>query len=231
MANCKRIAASKHLLGVGQSSDKGGQEVFGNLTVQPLAVLKEAYEQVTVPGSSTALVCALNGKELFCANLGDSGFLLIRFNDCRMPFVVLQSMPRQHSFNTPYQLARLPSEEQIAEGMRGKRFSSGEIANTLFHYRRSSFCKDLPEDARVYKGLVQKDDLLILATDGVFDNLFQEEILTIVREFGKEKEIDPKRVAEKVAERAYRKSIDLSGNSPFSEEARKNGEPEYKVIL
>ena len=37
------------------------------------------------------------------SNLGDSGFLLVRYNpDTQRSFVLLESRPMQHSFNTPF---------------------------------------------------------------------------------------------------------------------------------
>lgn len=223
MDNCRRITKSK------QTLNNKGQRILLN----PLAILKEAYQQVIAPGSATALICTLNGKELACGNLGDSGFMLIRFDDCYEPFVVARSVAKQHAFNTPYQLAKLPSETQITQGLK-KRCSPGEIANILFRYRRLSFCKDSPEDSSIYKERVKAGDLLLLATDGVFDNLFQEEILSIVKQLARDEEkrpSAPEKIAIEIARRAYYKSINLNEKTPFGEEAQKNGEPECTVRL
>ena len=56
-------------------------------------------------GSSTACIMVLDKKSqmLHSANLGDSGFLVIRRGS-----VVHQSSEMQHYFNTPYQLAIPP---------------------------------------------------------------------------------------------------------------------------
>ncbi len=56
-------------------------------------------------GSSTACIMVLDKKSqtLHSANLGDSGFLVIRQGS-----VVHQSSEMQHYFNTPYQLAIPP---------------------------------------------------------------------------------------------------------------------------
>lgn len=56
-------------------------------------------------GSSTACIMVLDKKSqmLHSANLGDSGFLVIRQGS-----VVHQSSEQQHYFNTPYQLAIPP---------------------------------------------------------------------------------------------------------------------------
>ena len=56
-------------------------------------------------GSSTACIMVLDKKSqtLHSANLGDSGFLVIRQGS-----VVHHSSEQQHYFNTPYQLALPP---------------------------------------------------------------------------------------------------------------------------
>lgn len=44
-------------------------------------VLDKAFSQVNSVGSATAMVAILNGKNLSIANLGDSGFMIIRFKN------------------------------------------------------------------------------------------------------------------------------------------------------
>ena len=62
-------------------------------------------------GSCTACVVALDrtGQTLHTANLGDSGFLLIRKGK-----VVHRSEEQQHYFNTPFQLSVAPT---VLQGM------------------------------------------------------------------------------------------------------------------
>lgn len=61
------------------------------------------FRRTHFPGSATASICVLNNQDLSALNLGDSGFLLIRFdlmeND---PYILLKSQEQQHSFNTPF---------------------------------------------------------------------------------------------------------------------------------
>lgn len=61
-----------------------------------------------IVGSSTACIVALHKKErrLYTANLGDSGFLVIRDEQ-----VVHRSQEQQHYFNTPFQLAVAPPSQ------------------------------------------------------------------------------------------------------------------------
>ena len=52
-----------------------------------------------VQGSCTACILMLEGAKLHAANLGDSGFMVIRKNR-----IVFKSPQQQHQFNFPYQL-------------------------------------------------------------------------------------------------------------------------------
>ncbi len=49
--------------------------------------------------------------------------------------------------------------------------------------RSDSMCQDKPEDADEYSYELIDGDIIVSATDGVFDNLFSHEILQIVRNF------------------------------------------------
>ena len=51
--------------------------------------------------------------------------------------------------------------------------------------KEKKFCEDLPEDSDNYQLRVREGDLVILGTDGIFDNLFEDEILEIVKSFTK----------------------------------------------
>ena len=76
------------------------------------------------------------------ANIGDSGLLVVR--DGR---VVHRSSEQQHYFNTPYQLSLPPTDME------------------------SDVLADLPEAADRYEFNVEDGDVIILATDGIFDNV------------------------------------------------------------
>lgn len=49
--------------------------------------------------------------------------------------------------------------------------------------KKNNVCQDSPENADDYNVQLKDGDIIVSATDGVFDNLFQHEILTIVKEF------------------------------------------------
>ncbi|XP_059624173.1 probable protein phosphatase 2C 55 isoform X2 [Cornus florida] len=69
--------------------------------IDPMSVLYEAFFQTKLKGSSTACIITLTGNNLHAANIGDSGFLLLRGGE-----VVYKSPVQQRRFNCPYQLGR-----------------------------------------------------------------------------------------------------------------------------
>jgi len=110
-------------------------------------------------GGSTACVAIARGDgELEVANLGDSGFVQIRLNA-----VHSYSEPQTHAFNTPYQLSIIP------EQMKRKNQIFGGF----------QLC-DYPKDASTTKHGLRHGDVLVFATDGVWDNLSSSDILRIV---------------------------------------------------
>ncbi|KEY70014.1 hypothetical protein S7711_04030 [Stachybotrys chartarum IBT 7711] len=110
-------------------------------------------------GGSTACVAigAPDGT-LDVANLGDSGFLHLRLNA-----VHAYSEPQTHAFNTPFQLSLVPPS----------------IAAKMAAFGGAQLC-DLPRDADVSQHSLRHGDVLLFATDGVLDNLFNQDLLRIV---------------------------------------------------
>ncbi|KAH7840424.1 hypothetical protein Vadar_016629 [Vaccinium darrowii] len=67
--------------------------------VDPRRVLDEAYRNTNAEGSSTACILTLTNNHAVVANVGDSGFMVIREGK-----EVFKSSIQQHTFNCPYQL-------------------------------------------------------------------------------------------------------------------------------
>ncbi|KAH7159866.1 phosphatase 2C-like domain-containing protein [Dactylonectria estremocensis] len=109
-------------------------------------------------GGSTACV-GIAGADgnLEVANLGDSGFLQLRLNG-----VHAYSEPQTHAFNTPFQLSLVPPS--VAARMAA--FGGAQLS-------------DLPRDADVTQHALRHGDVIVFATDGVLDNLFNQDILRI----------------------------------------------------
>lgn len=91
-------------------------------------------------------------------SLGDSGFVQLR------PAAIhYNSNPQTHAFNTPYQLSIVPPRVLALS----RAFGGNPLS-------------DMPEASDVTTHKVHHGDVLILATDGVWDNLSPEEILRII---------------------------------------------------
>src|SRR5206468_3975483 len=101
-------------------------------------------------GGRTACVgIAQSDGSLEVANLGDSGFAQLRLNA-----VHHYADPQTHAFNTPYQLSLIPPRI-LAQS---RTFGGTPLA-------------DLPKDANVTNHELRHGDVLIFASDGVWDNL------------------------------------------------------------
>lgn len=90
----------------------------------PAELLQSAWVAVAVEGRSTASLVELDGAAsvLRAANLGDSGYWVLRRSERGTLRIVHRSRSQQHAFNCPYQLGRLagvelnePSDASVSE--------------------------------------------------------------------------------------------------------------------
>mgnify|MGYP001579247216 CR=1 FL=1 len=129
-----------------------------------MALMQEGYNDVVndktirAGGSTACVAIARTDGSLDVANLGDSGFLQLRLNA-----VHYNSEPQTHAFNTPYQLAIIP---------RAMRMMTQAFGGTQLD--------DMPKDSAVSKHNLRHGDVLVFATDGVWDNLNSHDILRLV---------------------------------------------------
>ncbi|KAF9894265.1 hypothetical protein FE257_007767 [Aspergillus nanangensis] len=132
--------------------------------LRPKQLLQAGYDQVVADdgiraGGSTASVgVALDDGRVELANLGDSGSVLLRG-----AAVHHYSLPQTHGFNTPYQLSIIPPRMRTQASIFG-----------------GAFLEDFPRDAVSTSLQMQHGDVLLLATDGVFDNLNNQDILKLI---------------------------------------------------
>lgn len=128
------------------------------------ALMQKGYDSIVQDlsisaGGSTACVgIAKEDGSFEVANLGDSGFMQLRLNAIHN-----LSEPQTHAFNTPYQLSVIPKQMQALNAAFG-----GEQLH------------DMPKDASVTKHSLRHGDVIIFATDGVWDNLSSQDILKVV---------------------------------------------------
>jgi len=153
--------------------------------MDPIEVMSEAYMHSSyVQGSSTCCIIALDGMQLTAANLGDSGFMVVRGST-----LIFRTKEQQHSFNFPFQIG------------------TGST--------------DKPHHAQRLCVEVQPGDLVIAGTDGLWDNLFDDDILKILATAPS----DPATIAQLLAAHAHIVANDKDILSPFSRSARDNGYP------
>lgn len=81
---------------------------------------------------------------------------------------------------------------------------------------------DSPSSAMVFKITAAPGDILILGTDGLFDNLYDEDINVVVFE-ATEAGLEPQMTAQRIAELAQLRAMDHTKSSPFSDGAREAG--------
>jgi len=142
-------------------------------------------------GSSTACVATLDctSGSLRVANLGDSGALLFKGSTGNC---VMESVAQQHRFNCPFQMMAAPF------GMSGG---------------------DHPSKADVYMAQAEEGDILVLATDGMFDNVSTEQTTSAISEM---LTAEPSAIAERLVRMAESKSHGRE-DTPFSTSARRHG--------
>lgn len=162
----------------------------------PMSVLTRGYEttvrdgSASLIGSSTACIASLD-----CS----SGRLRVaNLGDSGAVLVrnggmLLETKEQQHYFNCPYQLACVP------KGMDGR--------------------GDLPASSQEYEAQAQAGDLLVLATDGFFDNVWRETLLNVLVAMCDK---PPAEIAQALVELAHR-AAHSTQQSPFSFAANQNG--------
>ncbi|CAI5744705.1 unnamed protein product [Peronospora destructor] len=214
--------------------------------IEPSEILHAAWSTVLhneIIGSSTACVLALDPEqgELHSINLGDSGFLIIRdkasdletarlrgtldgsltrkITDSELDLtpagrrkgahVTYRSPQQLHYFNCPYQLGFASADlvSSIAE----------DLARGTQSHMREKPLFETPENGMRLRVPVLEGDLIILATDGLFDNVDEEDLLEIVRT-----EPDLETMTRKLVQKAYDLSLDRSRDSPFARLAKEN---------
>jgi protein phosphatase PTC7 len=202
--------------------------------------------QKEIVGSSTACVIALDphGADLHAVNLGDSGFLIIRDKRSDKDSVhargtldgslsrkirdrdsdltpagrrkgahVSYRSPQQlHYFNCPFQLGFVGPEirDDVHKDLEHAPSPSPTPMNEkpLF---------ETPANGVRLRVPVLEGDLILLATDGLFDNVDEDVLLEIV---SAEPEIEA--LTRKLVQKAYELSLDRSRDSPFARLAKEN---------
>jgi protein phosphatase PTC7 len=214
----------------------------------PSDIMAQAFERVkaeNVIGSSTACIGVFDQirHQLHFSNLGDSGIIVLRHidsdvagslkrdrvtprtertSDIRVAFVSQQQLK---SFNHPFQIGW--TGEELKEGESSSFRNAGESCTSSIHLRRG--------------------DVVIMATDGLFDNVELDDICTMVLEWEQQNgfvragdtQAREKRwqmgnsltllsagrindLAQRLVKKARENSLDSSLDSPFAILAKEN---------
>ncbi|KAL4281569.1 hypothetical protein GQ457_03G004700 [Hibiscus cannabinus] len=165
-------------------SDRNGVPI-----TDPVEVLNRAAANIQSCGSSTVLAAYFDDRALHVANIGDSGFMIIRNGA-----VFKRSSPMLYEINFPV---------QIEKG-------------------------DHPSDfVEVYRIELDENDVIITATDGLFDNLYEKDIASIVFKSLQEN-LKPQEIAELLATRAQEVGQLSLVRSPLSDEVQAAGYVGYR---
>ncbi|KRX01894.1 Protein phosphatase 2C (PP2C)-like domain [Pseudocohnilembus persalinus] len=116
-------------------------------------LIQKSHQKVKYTGSSTLVVASIQDDKpiLNTALLGDSGYILFRVEENKLN-IIYEFSEQQHSFNFPYQLS----------------YSRGPNAQS-----------DKASDSILMSHEVQDGDIIVMGSDGLFDNLYLDQISNI----------------------------------------------------
>ncbi|MED6195341.1 hypothetical protein PIB30_037082 [Stylosanthes scabra] len=157
----------------------------GNLsTMKPAEVITGGAAKTQNSGSSAILVAHFDGQAFHAANVGNTGFMVIR-DGC----IFKKSSPMFHEFSFPLQIVTGEDPSEIIEG---------------------------------YKVDVNDGDVIITATNGLFDNLYDQEIASVVSK-SLQANLKPQEIAKLLAMRAQEVGRSSFARSPFGDAAQAAG--------
>lgn len=92
-------------------------------------------------------------------------------------------------------------------------------------YQLSEDSPDRPKDGTKLKFQCQSGDIIVMGSDGVFDNLDDDFLLSEVSKFGTQRAAV---LARKVVEASRRVSLNDQADTPYAKLAKRNGDPDYQ---
>lgn len=171
-----------------------------NVKTNPKQLIEHAWKNNQEGGSSTLVVLTIpeTGAKIYASYVGDSGYMVFRpsITGNSEKKLVCSSEPQQH-----------------------------ELYDCPFQLGWSEKW-DRPEVALSYEHTVQDGDIVVVGSDGIFDNLEYKNVGDIVQEYldGQKKGMfDAGELAALIAKRTFDVSLDKEFDSPFSVEARRLG--------
>lgn len=150
----------------------------------PVELLCRGVKETNMSGSSNVLIANFDDQALHVANIGDTGFLIIRHGA-----IYKKSSPLLHEFHFSLQVDECDDPLQLVEEHRIE---------------------------------LDEGDIIVSATDGLFDNLYEREIAMIVSK-SLQAGMKPEEIASVLATRAQEVGRSAFVRSPFSDAAQAAG--------
>lgn len=169
----------------------------------PKELLEQAFSdvlkspKVEIGGTTACLGILTPDYQIKVANLGDSW--CGHFRDYKL---INQTKFQTHNFNTPFQLAKIPSQIVRQAELQGRKYII-----------------DSPSFADEYTWSLEKNDIIMFATDGVTDNIVTEDIERFLREkFDSKTPPGLDRIADSFVKEVVKVSKDSMFPSAFAQE-------------
>lgn len=198
---CKAMDQVSASLATDLSKSKQDQ----NVTVTPKKIIDLSYnkikeEKIVEVGGTTAIVAHFPQDGLLkVANLGDSWCGV--FRDSKLVF---QTKFQTVGFNAPYQLSIIPEEMEREARLSGR-----------------SYIQNTPKDADEYEFQLNSKDVIILATDGVTDNIATEDIELFLKDNQDLLSNDMNKTSKTLVQNVVKLSKDPEYPSVFAQEISK----------
>jgi protein phosphatase PTC7 len=181
---------------------KNGNKLYSN----PKQIFKEAAFNTKAIGSSTFCMCVLDLDKnyIYTVNLGDSGYMILR------PRSSLHSAPPNSALKNILNVSQPENPFQLI-------FKSEEQTHSFNFPYQVGTNGDSPNSAITNVHQFEEDDIIILATDGLWDNLFENQIMNIIKPFVEKstKLKDVELIADMIGQFCERDSLDQTYKSPF----------------
>ena len=195
-------AFSRALCAAAASQAVAGDPEQGTVT-SPLRLMQGAYRAVLaaqVQGSCTACFVVVDPAEgvVRSANVGDSGYLLM--TPRRGQVAAAASLAMQATWQPGGVKYRSPHQEHEF----GRPYQLGHHPNS-----------DSPEDAMLHAARICGGDVLVVGSDGLWDNLHDSEVAAAVQT-GIDAGHSPGAIARAVAAAAFERSTLKRGSTPYS---------------
>jgi protein phosphatase PTC7 len=154
--------------------------------IDPKTAIKSAYPVLRCVGSATLCFGKMTEDGIFRVANIGDSGFMV----IRRGEILIESAEQQHGFNYPYQLGI---------GVNGEPHGA-----------------DRPEDAEVYRMQLEKKDIIIMGTDGLFDNIWPQKILDYINSNA----LNPIDLSKGLATKAFEESKKDDNNIPFFHRAK-----------